>query len=184
MTLEPVCESASAGGGAANLQAFAGQPHCGTRTTRPALFRSFFLGGFECSSHRRRDGRRLDLIAATRHDLLALEDYRQLSEHGIRAARDGVRWHRVEAVPGYYDWSPVLPMLRAAETAGIQVVWDLCHYGWPDHLDIFSGPFVEHFARYAAASPGSTSKRRAVHPWSVPSTRSLISPGPAGRWGA
>ena len=27
---------------------------------RPALFRSFFLGGFECSTHRRRDGQRLD----------------------------------------------------------------------------------------------------------------------------
>ncbi len=38
---------------------------------RPGLFRSFFLGGFECSTQRRADGRRLDLIAATRHDQLA-----------------------------------------------------------------------------------------------------------------
>ena len=115
------------------------------------VFHSFFLGGFECSSHRRRDGRRLDLIAATRHDLLALEDYQQLREHGLRTARDGVRWHRVEAVPGRYDWSSLLPMLRAAETAGVQVVWDLCHYGWPDHVDVFSAAFVDHFARYATA---------------------------------
>ena len=35
---------------------------------RPSLFRSFFAAGFECSSHCRRDGRRLDLIAATGHD--------------------------------------------------------------------------------------------------------------------
>src|SRR3954469_15001760 len=117
----------------------------------PTLFRSFFLGGFECSSHRRRDGRRLDLIAATRHDLLALEDYQQLSEHGIRTARDGVRWHQVEAVAGCYNWSSLLPMLRAAEAARMQVMWDLCHYGWPDHLDVFSAAFVEHFARYATA---------------------------------
>jgi hypothetical protein len=27
-------------------------------TFRPTLFGSFFLGGFECSTHRRRDGRR------------------------------------------------------------------------------------------------------------------------------
>ena len=121
------------------------------QTARPALFRSFFLGGFECSSHRRRDGRRLDLIAATRHDLLSLEDYEQLRQCGILTARDGVRWHQVEAVPGCYDWSLLLPMLRAAENARIQVVWDLCHYGWPDHLDVFSAAFVEHFARYAAA---------------------------------
>jgi hypothetical protein len=29
------------------------------------LFRSLFMGGFEGSSHRRRDGRQLDLVAAT-----------------------------------------------------------------------------------------------------------------------
>lgn len=116
---------------------------------RPSLFRSFFLGGFECSTHRRSDGRRLDLIDATRHDLLAAEDYGLLTRHGIHAARDGVRWHRVE-VAGGYDWSSVLAQLRAAEAMGVQVAWDLCHYGWPDGLDPFSAVFVERFARYAA----------------------------------
>lgn len=116
-----------------------------------ALFNSFFLGGFECSTQRRADGKRLDLITGTRHDLLAEEDYRQLTEHGILSARDGVRWHLVERVPGQYDWAPVLGLLRAAEKAGVQVVWDLCHYGWPDGLDVFSAAFVERFAAYAAA---------------------------------
>ena len=89
---------------------------------KPRLFRSFFLGGFECSTQRRMDGRRLDLIAATRHDQLAASDYRQLARHGIKASRDGVRWHLVEGgAPGWYDWSPVLPLLRAAEAAGVQV---------------------------------------------------------------
>jgi hypothetical protein len=110
------------------------------------------MGGFECSTHRRRDGRRLDLIAATHHDLLAAADYRQLAEHGIRAARDGVRWHLVEAAgPGRYDWSPVLPLLRAAREAGVQMVWDLCHYGWPDWLDFLSEDFAPRFADYTAA---------------------------------
>lgn len=115
------------------------------------LFRSFFLAGFECSTHRNMSRRRLDMIAATRHDILAYEDYSQLAEHGIRTARDGVRWHLVETAPGQYDWSSVLPMLRAAERAGCQVIWDLCHYGWPDDLDVFSAAFVDRFARYAAA---------------------------------
>ena len=110
-----------------------------TPSFRPSLFRSFFLGGFECSTHVRKDGRRLDLIAATRHDREAEQDYRQLAEHGIRAVRDGVRWHLVQAAgPGRYDWSPVLPLLQAASRTGTQVVWDLCHYGWPDWLDFFS----------------------------------------------
>ena len=120
-------------------------------TFRPSLFRSFFLGGFECSTQRRADGRRLDLIAGTRHDLLAEEDYRQFTEHGIRSARDGVRWHLVETAPGRYDWSAVLPLMWAAERSGVEVVWDLCHYGWPDDLDVFSAAFVDRFARYAAA---------------------------------
>jgi hypothetical protein len=42
-------------------------------------------------------------------------------------------------------------MLRAAEAAGTQVAWDLCHYGWPDGLDVFSAAFVDRLARYAAA---------------------------------
>ena len=62
-----------------------------------------------------------------------------------------MRWHLVEAVPGRYDWSPVLPLLRAAEAAGVRVAWDLCHYGWPDGLDPLSTAFVDRFARYAAA---------------------------------
>ena len=32
----------------------------------------------------------------------------------MRGARDGVRWHLVEAAPGRYDWSSVLPQMRAA----------------------------------------------------------------------
>lgn len=131
----------------------AAAPPAGESTAfRPSLFRSFFLGGFECSTHWREDGRRHDLLAATRHDRLAGQDYRQLARHGIRSVRSGVRWHRVEAgAPGRYDWSSVLPMLRAAEAVGTQVAWDLCHYGWPDGLDPFSAAFPDRLGRYAAA---------------------------------
>src|SRR6185369_1097777 len=61
-----------------------------------SLFRSAFMGGFECSTHVRRDGRRLDLIASTRHDRFAAEDYARLARAGLLAARDGVRWHLVD----------------------------------------------------------------------------------------
>ena len=43
-------------------------------------------------------------------------------------------------------------MLRAATAAGVQVVWDLCHYGWPDDIDIWSPEFVDRFAAFAAAA--------------------------------
>lgn len=118
----------------------------------PKLFDSFFLAGFECASQRRRDGRRLDLLAATGHDRLAARDYRQAAELGLRTVRDGVRWHLIETSPGRYDWTSFLPMLRAAHDTGTQVIWDLCHYGWPDGLDIWKPVFVERFARFATAA--------------------------------
>jgi hypothetical protein len=119
---------------------------------RTGLFNSFFLGGFECSSHRRADGRRLDLLRATGHDRFAFGDYVQLSDHHIHAARDGLRWHLIETAPGTYDWSSFAPMLRAANEAGVEIIWDLCHYGWPDDIDIWSSAFVDRFAGFAAAA--------------------------------
>lgn len=115
------------------------------------MFQSFFIGGFECSSHRLRNGKRLDVIAATRHDEVAAQDYLRLAKQGIRTVRDGIRWPLIEQRAGYYDWSSVLPMVRAARETGTQVIWDLCHYGWPDDLDIFKPAFVERFARMAQA---------------------------------
>jgi beta-glucosidase/6-phospho-beta-glucosidase/beta-galactosidase len=71
-----------------------------------------------------------------------------LREVGISTARDGIRWHLIER-HGAYDWSSWIPMLEAARDAGVQVIWDLCHYGWPDGLDIFSAEFIDRFARFA-----------------------------------
>lgn len=118
----------------------------------PSLFKSFFQGGFECSTHRRGDGRRLDLLVGTGHDRWPAEDYAALRHHGISTVRDGLRWHLIERTPGEYDWSSFLPQLRAANASGTQVIWDLCHYGWPDDLDIWRPGFVERFARFAAAA--------------------------------
>src|SRR5215203_988424 len=118
---------------------------------RYPIFRSFFAGGFGCSTHRRRSGKRLDLIAATGHDTFAQQDYQRLQQLGIRVAREGVRWHLVEATPGRYDFSSVLPIVRAARETGTQVIWDLCHFGWPDHLDVFKPEFVSSLAEYSAA---------------------------------
>src|SRR5438045_249068 len=82
-----------------------------------SIFQSFWIGGFECSTHRlprrktlgRFAGCRLDLIAATGHDQFALQDYARLQEVGIRTARDGVRWHLIEKSPFRYDFSSLVP---------------------------------------------------------------------------
>lgn len=115
-------------------------------------FDSFFMAGFECSSHRRRDGVRLDLIRATAHDRHVLRDYSLCKRLGFRTFRDGLRWHLIEKSPGKYDWSSWLPALEAAEEAGVQIIWDLFHYGSPDHADQASPDFPQRFTEFAVAA--------------------------------
>jgi beta-glucosidase/6-phospho-beta-glucosidase/beta-galactosidase len=138
------------------------------RPTSDWPFQSFFLGGFECSTHRRRDGRRLDVLAATEHDRHAADDYAQLAGHGIRTVREGFRWHLVEPRTGCYDFSSVLPMVRAAQATGTQVLWDLLHFGWPDDVDPFGPGFVRRFARYARACASMLDGETDAVPWYVP----------------
>ena len=117
------------------------------------LFRSFFQGGFECSTHRRaHDRARVDVIAASQHDVNAEHDYRTLAELGLLTVRDGLRWHLIEQAPGRYDWSSLEAQLAAQARTGTQVIWDLLHYGYPDGLDIWRPDFVERFAAFAAAA--------------------------------
>src|SRR5690606_34808276 len=94
-------------------------------------------GGFESSTHRRFDGRRVDVVASTQHDARALEDYADLGALGMVTVRDGVRWHLVEPRPGEWCFDSLDHQLSAARTVGTQVVWDLLHYGWPDHVDVW-----------------------------------------------
>jgi beta-glucosidase/6-phospho-beta-glucosidase/beta-galactosidase len=127
------------------------EPQTGTSEAVPKprqSFASFFMGGFECSSHRRADGQRLDLIRSTGHQDHVLSDYHASAELGLRTVRDGLRWHLIGADRGKYDWSSWTAMVEAAEQAGIQVIWDLCHYGFPDHLRLGSDAFVDEFAHF------------------------------------
>lgn len=126
------------------------------------------MGGFECSCHRLRSGKRLDLIAATWHDRYAYLDYQRLHEQGLYTARDGLRWPLIEQTPGRYDFSSALPQVRAARKAGMQVIWDLCHYGWPDDIDIFKPEFVQRFIRYVRASINMLLNESEILPLIVP----------------
>ncbi len=129
-------------------------PHTQGELSQPrqsALFEGVFLGGFECSCHRTEDGRRLDLHASTRHDLFAAEDYRRARAVGMTACRDGVSWVGSERRAGAFDFSCAGAILRAAQDAGVEVIWDLLHFGWPDDVDPFGAAFPGRFARYAKA---------------------------------
>jgi hypothetical protein len=114
-------------------------------------FDGFFLAGFECSDHRVEDGRRVDVLAGTGHDRLAARDYALLRGVGIDACREGVSWVRCEPQPGCFDFGSLLPRLAAAREYGIQISWDLMHFGWPDDVDVLAPGFPARFGSYAKA---------------------------------
>jgi beta-glucosidase/6-phospho-beta-glucosidase/beta-galactosidase len=112
-------------------------------------FKSFMMGGFECAAPRQEDKRRIDSLALTRHDELCREDYRLLKELGIWTVREGFVWAEIDKGNGVYDFSRFEKMLAIGRDEGIEQIWDLNHFDYPDHLDPFTDEFIGAFARYA-----------------------------------
>ena len=119
---------------------------------RSGMFRSFFLAGFEGSTGYNRHGHWFDQVVATGHDRTVDDDYRQLAALGIHAARETIRWPLVDLGHGRYDFSTVEPFVEAAHRHGVEVIWDLFHYGYPQGLDLWSEEFPKRFADYCYAS--------------------------------
>lgn len=115
------------------------------------VLRSFWSAGFESACHINRSLCRLDMVAITQHDLHVREDYARLQEFNLRTVREAVRWHLVDH-GGRYDFGTLKPMAHAATEFGLQVIWTLFHYGWPDDLELLSPKFVDRFARLARAA--------------------------------
>jgi hypothetical protein len=114
------------------------------------LLRSFWLAGFESACHINRRGTRLDLVCATQHDRQLEGDYARVRALGFGGVREGVRWHLVDQ-GRRLEFSSVRRMLAAARQHDLQILWTLCHYGWPDDVAPLAPAFVERFARFCAA---------------------------------
>ena len=115
------------------------------------LFKTFIQAGFECSTHKLRDGTRLDLIQSTQHDRFARKDYARLKEFGIKTIRIGAQWHLIEGSPASYNFQSLDTILNAAADCGMEVILDLLHFGWPDHIQIFADDFTERFSSFTRA---------------------------------
>src|SRR5688500_9176971 len=116
------------------------------------MFRSFFFAGFECATGYNAIGEWIDQVSATHHDQHAEADYKLLHDVGIFAAREAIRWPLVDR-GGRYDFSSGEPFLEASAKYGIEVIWDLFQYGYPNDLALFSEDFSKRFCDccYAAA---------------------------------
>lgn len=133
-----------------------------------SLFATFLQAGFECSTHHLRSGKRLDLIRSTEHDRLIRADYQALRKLGISTVREGIRWHLIESTRGQYDFASVVDMLNAGLETHTEQIFDLFHFGWPDHLDVFSSDFVSSFAELAFRWAGLLRSRGIQRPFIAP----------------
>lgn len=120
--------------------------------TGDAIFPTFFMTGFECSTFVWKDRERKDYVAATGHDRHLAADYAAAMDLGIGVVREAIRWPQVDLGDGRYDWSAPQAAQEAATQFKITPVWDLCHYGLPDGTDPFSRECLERFVDYCRAA--------------------------------
>lgn len=117
----------------------------------PTPFRSFWMAGYECSDQLNAFGHRVDFLHLTRHLERLDEDYRNLALLNIRTVREGIRWSQIERTPFNYDWTVVAQMIAGGREHGIQQIWDLCHFGYPDDLTPLHPMFARRFAALCGA---------------------------------
>ncbi|WP_262147568.1 hypothetical protein [Chryseobacterium foetidum] len=109
-------------------------------------FNSFLMGGFECADHQNTFGERVDLYATSGHELYLEEDYDCLHALGMKTVREGIRWSAVETKPYQYDWSEVERLIQVSQNKNIQIIWDICHFGYPDDLTPLHPMFARRFS--------------------------------------
>ncbi|MEJ7679508.1 MAG: hypothetical protein WKG06_16930 [Segetibacter sp.] len=109
------------------------------------------MAGFECSDQLNAFGHRVDLLNETGHLQLIDEDYRRLKSFNITTVREGIRWTHVETRPYHYDWSTVKLMLQRGKANGVQQLWDICHFGFPDDLTPLHPLFARRFSSLCRA---------------------------------
>jgi beta-glucosidase/6-phospho-beta-glucosidase/beta-galactosidase len=115
-------------------------------------FKSFIWAGYECTYALSENGRRLDLLKATRHDEFVNSDYDLLDSLNIKTVREGFSWNQIDSRFGVYDFSRFKPILKAGKKYNIQQIWDLNHFDFPTGIDPLSESFVDRFALYAGAA--------------------------------
>ena len=123
-----------------------------TDASREAIFPTFFMTGFECSTFVWKDRERKDYVVATGHDHHLERDYAAAMDLGIGVVREAIRWPQVDLGNGRYDWSSVKAVQDTATECKITPIWDLCHYGLPDGCDPFSQDCLDRFVAYCRAA--------------------------------
>ena len=109
-------------------------------------FQSFWMAGFECTDKLNCFGNRVDFLTITGHLEKIDEDYKNISQLKFNTVREGLRWSKVEIAPYQYDWADARKIIQAAKENDIQVIWDICHFGYPDDLTPLHPMFARRFS--------------------------------------
>lgn len=96
-------------------------------------------------------GRILDEYELTGHYEHWEEDLGLMARLGVRAARYGVPWHRINPAPGEWHWGWADRPLNRLLDQGINPIVDLVHYGLPPWIEgaYLHPQFAEFMAEYA-----------------------------------
>lgn len=97
-------------------------------------------------------GRTLDEYELTGHYEHWREDLQLMHDLGVKTARYGVPWHRIQPHPNKWDWQwPDQTLSRMLEL-GVEPIVDLVHYGLPSWIEgAYTNPdFPKYMADYAA----------------------------------
>ncbi|MDQ3877092.1 MAG: family 1 glycosylhydrolase, partial [Actinomycetota bacterium] len=84
-----------------------------------------FIGAFESCYLPQHD---VDIVESTEHSVRWKEDLDLLRECGVSTLRYPVRWHRIEANQGHYDWSHTDEVLGHIRDQGFRPIVDLLHH--------------------------------------------------------
>jgi beta-glucosidase/6-phospho-beta-glucosidase/beta-galactosidase len=104
------------------------------------------MAGFECTDKLNCFGNRVDFLDITGHLAQLDGDYKTISALNFKTVREGIRWSVVEKKPYQYDWSAVAKIISTAQSNDVQVLWDICHFGFPDDLTPLHPTFARRFA--------------------------------------
>jgi beta-glucosidase len=69
-----------------------------------------------------------DVMESTAHDIRRDADLDLVVDSGVRTIRYPIRWHRVEARPGRYDWDDTDQAMAALRSRGLTPIVDLVHH--------------------------------------------------------
>lgn len=96
-------------------------------------------------------GRTLDEYELTGHYERQQSDIGLMAELGVKAARYGIPWHRINPQKGVWEWEWVDRAVDRLLELEIEPIIDLVHYGLPSWIDqAFLNPdFPEYMAEYA-----------------------------------